>query len=58
VGVNSLAASLSEEPDAIEDIHEPYLIQAGFLERTPRGRVATQRAYEYFGQAMPGKGLF
>jgi holliday junction DNA helicase RuvB len=58
VGVNSLAASLSEEPDAIEDIHEPYLIQAGFLERTPRGRVATRRAYEYFGQAMPGKGLF
>jgi len=58
VGVNSLAAALSEEPDAIEDIHEPFLIQAGFLERTPRGRVATPRAYEYFGRAMPGRGLF
>ena len=50
VGVNTLAAALSEEPDAIEDIHEPYLLQAGFLDRTPRGRVATARAYEYFGR--------
>ena len=49
VGVGSLAAALSEERDAIEDIYEPFLIQAGFLERTPRGRVATARAYEFFG---------
>ncbi len=43
VGVNSLAAAISEERDAIEDIYEPFLIQAGFLDRTPRGRVATAR---------------
>jgi Holliday junction DNA helicase RuvB len=53
VGVASLAAALSEERDALEDIHEPFLIQAGFLERTPRGRVATARAYEYFGLSAP-----
>ena len=58
VGVNTLAAALSEEPDAIEDIHEPFLIQEGFLDRTPRGRVATARAYEYFGRPAPGRGLF
>lgn len=58
VGLTSLAAATSEEPDAIEDIHEPFLIQLGFLERTPRGRVATARAYEYFGRQMPGRGLF
>ncbi|HET9704104.1 MAG TPA: Holliday junction branch migration DNA helicase RuvB [Vicinamibacterales bacterium] len=58
VGLGSLAAALHEETDAIEDIHEPYLIQIGFLERTPRGRVATARAYEYFGRAVPGRGLF
>jgi Holliday junction DNA helicase RuvB len=55
VGVNSLAAAISEEKDAIEDIYEPYLIQIGFLDRTPRGRVATARAYEYFGLTAPGK---
>ena len=49
VGVNTLAAALSEEPDAIEDIHEPYLLQSGFLDRTPRGRVATARAYQVPG---------
>jgi Holliday junction DNA helicase RuvB len=53
VGVASLAAALSEERDALEDIHEPFLIQAGFLVRTPRGRLATPRAYEYFGLALP-----
>ena len=58
VGVNTLAAALSEEPDALEDIHEPYLLQAGFLDRTPRGRVATARAYEYFGRTAPRRGLF
>jgi Holliday junction DNA helicase RuvB len=58
VGLTSLAAATSEEPDAIEDIHEPFLIQLGFLERTPRGRLATARAYDYFGRPMPGRGLF
>lgn len=58
VGLGSLAAALSEEADAIEDMYEPYLIQIGFLERTPRGRIATARAYEYFGRTMPGRGLF
>jgi len=53
VGVNSLAAAINEEKDAIEDMYEPFLIQAGFLDRTPRGRVATARAYEYFGLAAP-----
>jgi holliday junction DNA helicase RuvB len=55
VGVASLAAAMSEERDAIEDIYEPFLIQIGFLDRTPRGRVATPRAYEYFGLTAPGK---
>jgi Holliday junction DNA helicase RuvB len=55
VGVNSLAAAIHEERDAIEDIYEPFLIQAGFLDRTPRGRVATKRAYEYFGLTAPGR---
>jgi Holliday junction DNA helicase RuvB len=55
VGVASLAAAMSEERDALEDIYEPFLIQLGFLDRTPRGRVATARAYEYFGLAAPGK---
>jgi len=58
VGLNTLAAATSEEPDAIEDMHEPYLIQLGFLERTPRGRMATARAYDYFGRTLPGRGLF
>jgi len=49
VGVNTLAAALAEEPDAIEEIYEPFLIQIGFLDRTPRGRVATQLAYDHFG---------
>ncbi len=49
VGVNTLAAALAEEAEAIEEIYEPFLIQLGFLDRTPRGRVATQLAYEHFG---------
>src|SRR4030042_1426596 len=53
VGVNTLSAAISEEKDAIEDIYEPYLIQVGFLNRTPRGRVATARAYEHFGMPQP-----
>jgi Holliday junction DNA helicase RuvB len=55
VGVGSLAAALSEERDAIEEIYEPFLIQIGFLDRTPRGRVATARAYAFFGLQNPGK---
>ncbi|MDQ3487985.1 MAG: Holliday junction branch migration DNA helicase RuvB [Acidobacteriota bacterium] len=55
VGVASLAAAMSEERDALEDIYEPFLIQIGFLDRTPRGRVATPRAYEYFGLPAPRK---
>jgi Holliday junction DNA helicase RuvB len=55
VGVNTLAAALSEEKDAIEDIYEPFLLQIGFLDRTPRGRVATARAYQYFGLPAPGR---
>ena len=55
VGVNSLAAAINEERDAIEDIYEPFLIQGGFLDRTSRGRVATARAYAYFGLTPPGR---
>jgi len=53
VGLNTIAAAISEEKDAIEDIYEPFLIQIGFLDRTPRGRVATSRAYGYFGLVAP-----
>jgi Holliday junction DNA helicase RuvB len=49
VGLNTLAAALAEEADAIEEIYEPFLIQIGFLNRTPRGRVATRMAYDHFG---------
>ena len=55
VGVNSLAAAIHEEKDAIEDIYEPFLIQSGFIDRTPRGRVATAHAYQYFGLTPPKK---
>src|SRR5689334_17735266 len=48
VGLNTIAASISEEPDTIEEVYEPYLIQLGFLNRTPRGRVATEQAFDYF----------
>jgi len=54
VGVGALAAAISEAPDAIEDIYEPYLLQIGFLDRTPRGRTATRRAFEHFGRSLPG----
>ena len=55
VGLNTISAAISEERDAIEDIYEPFLIQIGFLDRTPRGRVATPLAYGYFGLEMPGE---
>jgi Holliday junction DNA helicase RuvB len=54
VGVNTLAASLSEQPDTIEEVYEPYLIQQGYLQLTPRGRVATGLAYQHFG-ITPGE---
>jgi Holliday junction DNA helicase RuvB len=53
VGVNALAAAISEEADAIEDIYEPYLMQIGFLDRTPRGRTVTRSAYEHLGRLPP-----
>jgi Holliday junction DNA helicase RuvB len=49
VGLNTIAASISEEPDTIMDVVEPYLLQLGFLDRTPQGRVATQHAYDHLG---------
>lgn len=55
VGVENLAAAIGEERDTIEDVLEPYLIQQGYLMRTPRGRVATQTAYLHFGLALPSK---
>ena len=55
VGLDSLAAAISEERDTIEDVLEPYLIQQGFLMRTPRGRVATEKAYLHLGFAVPDK---
>jgi Holliday junction DNA helicase RuvB len=53
VGVDTLAAATSEESDTIMDVYEPYLIQLGFLQRTPRGRIATKRAYEHLGIQSP-----
>jgi Holliday junction DNA helicase RuvB len=53
VGLNTLAAALAEEQDALEEVYEPFLIQIGFLDRTPRGRVATRLAYEHLGIEMP-----
>ncbi|MHB8070104.1 MAG: Holliday junction branch migration DNA helicase RuvB [Desulfobaccales bacterium] len=55
VGLGTLAAALCEEQDTLEDVYEPYLIQCGFLQRTPRGRMATARAVEYFAKT-PQKG--
>ncbi len=61
VGLETIAASISEESDTVMEVYEPYLLQLGFLDRTPRGRVATQRAYDHLGipfkkakQAQPG----
>jgi Holliday junction DNA helicase RuvB len=54
VGLSTLASALGEEPDTIEDVVEPYLMQLGFLKRTPRGRVATERAFQHLGISVPG----
>ncbi len=53
VGLSTLAAALAEEVDAIEDVYEPFLLQLGFVQRTPRGRIATRRAYEHLGLPYP-----
>ncbi len=53
VGLSTIAASISEEPDTIMDVVEPYLLQLGFLDRTPQGRTATQLAYEHLGLDYP-----
>lgn len=57
VGLSTLAAALAEEVDAIEDVYEPFLLQLGFLQRTPRGRIATRRAYEHLGLPYPDRAL-
>ena len=53
VGLETLAAALSEDAETIEDVYEPYLLQEGFVQRTQRGRVATERAYRQLGLAVP-----
>lgn len=53
VGLSTLASALSEEPDTLEDVYEPYLLQQGLLIRTPKGRQATERAYDHLGIRMP-----
>ncbi len=53
VGLNTLAAAVAEDPDTLEDVYEPYLLQLGFLTRTPKGRQATPRAYEHLGERAP-----
>jgi holliday junction DNA helicase RuvB len=54
VGLSTLAVSVGEEQDTIEDVYEPYLLQRGLIERTPRGRAATRRAYSHLGLEPPG----
>jgi len=56
VGLETLGAALSEDAETIEDVYEPYLLQEGYLQRTPRGRVATERAYRHLGLPPPGGG--
>ncbi len=58
VGLETLASSIRDEKDTVEDVYEPYLLQEGFIERTPRGRVATRRAYEHFGIKKTDRELF
>jgi Holliday junction DNA helicase RuvB len=53
VGLSTLAAGISEEPDTLEDVYEPYLLKLGLIERTPRGRVATVRGWEHIGLEPP-----
>ena len=53
VGIDTIAATIGEEAQTIEDVYEPYLLQIGFLQRTPRGRIVTPIAYEHFGMEVP-----
>ena len=55
VGLSTLAVTLGEEPDTIEDVYEPYLLQLGFLQRTPRGRVLTKLGRAHVGAALPAR---
>ncbi|MEY4108480.1 MAG: hypothetical protein RL181_2822 [Bacteroidota bacterium] len=55
VGLNTIATAVGEEPGTIEEVHEPFLIMEGFLQRTPRGREATEKAYRHLGVPLPGK---
>ena len=57
VGVNTIAAAIDEEADTIEEVYEPYLIQLGFIDRTPRGRIGSERAFDYFGIPRRPRGL-
>jgi Holliday junction DNA helicase RuvB len=57
VGLATLATAVSEDPGTLEEVHEPYLIQQGLLKRTPRGRVATERAYRHLGFPPPAEPL-
>ena len=54
VGLNTIAAAIGEDANTIEEVYEPFLVQNGFLQRTPRGRMATRAAYEHFGIVAPG----
>ena len=56
VGLGTISAAIDEEPGTIEEVYEPYLMQLGFLDRTPRGRIGTERAFEYFGVARTRRG--
>ncbi len=56
VGLDTLAASINEEPETIEDVYEPYLLQLGYIQRTPRGRIVTARGYAHFGLPYPAEG--
>jgi len=53
VGIKTLAMVVNEEPDTIEEVYEPYLLQKGFINRTPKGRVATHLLYKYFSEELP-----
>ena len=58
MGLSTLAVSLGEEPDTIEDVYEPYLLQLGYIQRTPRGRVITELGRQHIGVAREKDGLF
>ncbi|MNG42020.1 Holliday junction ATP-dependent DNA helicase RuvB [compost metagenome] len=55
VGLDTIAATIGEESQTIEDVYEPYLMQVGLLQRTPRGRIATPQAYRHLGIPVPGE---